>query len=221
MKVIKIFLASSIEDLALDRLHVGAFFNQLNNIYRKRDIGFELIMCEDYDNSIALGGKQKEYDREIRESELVFFLFFRKVGDYTKHEFEVAMEAFKDRKKPKIITYFKDVTSVDEAAQEVQAFMQLLDREIGHYYNTYGHVDTLKLGILMQIKLLQLDDAKIELKNGEVSLNGQTVVKAENVPLLHGNQTLRELTAERKRLQEELDRCRSVPDRGETQVLGL
>ena len=210
MKRIKIFLASSIEDLREDRLQVGDFFGQLNEIYLDSGVHFSLIKCENYDNSIALGGKQQQYDREIRESELVFFLFFRKVGDYTKHEFEVAMEAFKDRKKPKIITYFKDVTSVDEAAQEVQAFMQLLDREIGHYYNTYGHVDTLKLGILMQIKLLQLDDARIELKNGEVSLNGQTVVKAENVPLLHGNQTLRELTAERKRLQEELDRCRSV-----------
>lgn len=210
MKVIKIFLASSIEDLALDRLHMGAFFNQLNNIYRKRDIGFELVMCEDYDNSIALGGKQEEYDREIRESELVFFLFFRKVGEYTKHEFEVALEAFKDRKKPKIVTYFKYVTSADEAAQEVQAFMQLLDQEFGHYYNTYGHIDTLKLGVLMQIKLLQLDSSEVKLQDGMVCLNEEPMVKAENVPLLHGNQTLRELTAERKRLQEALNRCRSA-----------
>ena len=93
MKKIKIFLASSIEDLKEDRLQVGDFFRQLNEIYFDSGIHFSLIKCEDYDNSIVSGGKQREYDREIAESELVFFLFFRKVGDYTRHEFEVALEA--------------------------------------------------------------------------------------------------------------------------------
>ena len=61
----------------------------------------------------------------------------------------------------------------------------------------------------MQIKLLKLDSAQIKLEDGEVRLNGQAVVKAENVPLLHGNQTLRELTEKRRQLQAELNRCRS------------
>ena len=209
MKRIKIFLASAIDDLREDRLQVGDFFRQLNEIYLDSGVHFSLIKCEDYDNSIAAGGKQQQYDQEIRESELVFFLFFRKVGDYTRHEFEVALEAFKDRQKPKIVTYFKYITSMDEAAREVRDFMQMLDLEIRHYYNTYGHIDTLKLGILMQIKLLQLDSAQIKLEDGEVRLNGQAVVKAENVPLLYGNQTLRELTEKRRQLQAELNRCRS------------
>ena len=209
MKKVKIFLASSIEDLREDRLQVGDFFRQLNEIYLDSGVHFSLIKCEDYDNSLAAGGKQQEYDREIRESELVFFLFFRKVGDYTKHEFEVALESFKDREKPKIITYFKYITSLDEVAQEVRDFMQLLDQEIKHYYNTYNHIDTLKLGILMQIKLMKLDNAQIKLEDGRVHLNGQPVVKAENVPLLYGNRMLRELTEKRRQLQAALDRCRS------------
>ena len=139
----------------------------------------------------------------------MFFLFFRKVGDYTKHEFEVALEAFKDRKKPRIITYFKYINSIEEAAQEVRAFMQMLDQEVKHYYNTYGHIDTLKLGILMQIKLLKLDSAQIKLEDGAVLLNGQKVVDATNVPMLHGNETLRELTEKRRQLLAELNRRRS------------
>lgn len=35
------------------------------------------------------------------------------------------------------------------------------------------------------------------------------MVSAQNVPLLHGNQTLRELTEQRRQLQEALNRCRS------------
>ena len=145
MKKIKIFLASSIEDLREDRLQVGDFFRQLNEIYLDSEIHFSLIKCEDYDNSIVANGKQAEYDREISESELVFFLFFRKVGDYTKHEFDVALESFKTQEKPKIITYFKYVTNINEASDEIKSFMQLLDGELKHYYNTYGHIDTLKL----------------------------------------------------------------------------
>ena len=210
MKKIKIFLASSIEDLREDRVEVGDFFCQLNEIYLDSGIHFSLIKCESYDNAISIGGKQQEYDREIRESELVFFLFFRKVGDYTRHEFEVALDSFQNCQKPKIITYFKTVADAAEVAQEVQNFMRLLDGEIKHYYNTYGHIDTLKLGILMQIKLLKLDDAQIKLENGVVSLNGQPIAKAENVPMLHGNQTLRELTEQKRQLQQTLSHCRAA-----------
>ncbi len=38
MKNIKIFLASSIEDLKLDRLQIGDFFTQINGIYSKQNI---------------------------------------------------------------------------------------------------------------------------------------------------------------------------------------
>ena len=210
MKRVKIFLASSIEDLREDRLQVGDFFRQLNEIYLDSGIHFSLIKCEDYDNSIAAAGKQSQYDLEIRESELVFFLFFRKVGQYTRHEFEVALEAFRGRGKPRIVTYFKEVARAEDAVAEVQAFMHLLDREIRHYYSTYGHIDTLKLGILMQIKLLKLDSAQIKLEDGQVCLNGHPVAKAENVPLLRGNQSLQELTEKRRQLRVEMSRLRAA-----------
>ena len=53
MKKVKIFLASSIEDLREDRLQVGDFFRQLNEIYLDSGVHFSLIKCEDYDNSLA------------------------------------------------------------------------------------------------------------------------------------------------------------------------
>ena len=209
MKKIKIFLASSIDDLREDRLQVGDFFRQLNEIYLDSGIHFSLIKCEDYDNSIVANGKQAEYDREISESELVFFLFFRKVGDYTKHEFDIALESFKTKEKPKIITYFKYVTNINEANDEVKLFMQLLDGELKHYYNTYGHIDTLKLGILLQIKLMSLDASEFKIQDGEVLLNGNSIVKTANVPILNGNKTLHELTQKKQELQALLSECRT------------
>ncbi|MBQ8146852.1 MAG: tetratricopeptide repeat protein [Clostridia bacterium] len=210
MKKIKIFLASSIEDLKDDRLFVGDFFRQLNEIYIDSGVHFSLIKCEDYDNSIATGGKQSQYDKEIRDSELCFFLFYRKAGEYTKHEFEVALEAFKGEGKPKIITYFKTVQTENEVYEDVAAFMERLSTELNHYYNKYDHIDTLKLGILMQIKMLKLDSSEIALTDGEIKVNGQALIKAENVPMLKGNKTLDELTRRKKELGASLDEARKL-----------
>ena len=169
-------------------------------------------MCNDFDDAINLAGKQSEYDAAIRDSELVFFLFFRKVGEYTKHEFEVAMEAFKNQNKPKIVTYFKTVNDTREVEEEVRAFMEMLDVDLHHYYNTYGHIDTLKLGMLMQIKLMKLDQVQsvLSIQDGAVQFNGKTVAKSENIPLLNGHQTLRELTEKKRELQQAVFACREA-----------
>ena len=173
MKKIKIFLASSIEDLKIDRLEVGDFFGLLNDIYISHDIFFSLVKCEDYDNAIAANGKQSQYDAEIRDSELIFFLFFKTVGDYTKHEFDVALESFLSHGKPKISVYFKSPT--DEATAEVKEYMNTLTMEKNFHYNIYENIDTLKLGIIMQIKCMYPECSDIDICGGKVYLNGRVV----------------------------------------------
>ncbi len=193
MKKVKIFLASSITDLKLDRLEVGDFVRQLNEIYFDRGVQFFLIKCDDYDNAIASGGKQAELDAEIRASELCFFLFFRKVGEYTRHEFDIALDAFRTSQKPKIVTYFKYVDSPDEAEGSVKAFMQMLDGELRHYYNIYQSIDTLKLGMLMQIKLMGLDAEEPTVENGKVIFGGKTIADTAALPVFAGNKSLTSL----------------------------
>ena len=212
MKKIKIFLASSITDLYDDRLAIGDFFRQLNEIYIDLGVHFSLIKCEDYDNSIALSGKQSQYDGEIRDSELCFFLFFRKIGEYTLHEFDVALEAFKKNGRPKIVTYVKYIDDIQNAPEEVVAFMKRLDGEMRHYYNTYGHIDTLKLGVLMQIKLLGLDVSKendVSVKDGKVVFMGESLLSTENIPIFSGNEGLAQLTERKKQITAELNEARS------------
>ncbi len=202
-KIVKLFLASSITDLKEDRLYLGDFFNTLNNIYENRDLFFKLIKCETYDNSIALEGKQAQYDAEICDSELCFFLFFKKVGDYTRHEFEVAMESFRATHKPKVVTYIKYVNSLDEVQQDVKAFMGELETNLKHYYSVYDHIDTLKLQMLLQIQNLGLDSSVLDMKNGEFLLNGKTVTTCEHVPMFAGNAEYGALQAEYQQVNEE------------------
>ncbi|MCD7854283.1 MAG: tetratricopeptide repeat protein [Clostridiales bacterium] len=201
MRIIKIFLASSIDDLRSDRLEVGDFIQQLNNIYIKSNLYFKLIKCESYDKALNIVGKQFEYDDEIRESELIFFLFYLKVGDYTKHEFEVALESFRLSEKPKIITYFKYVKTVEEIGSDVKSFMNVLDNNLKHYYNTYQSIDTLKLGIIMQIKLLNLDSAVIDIEKGKLRINGSEFANAENIPMFGKNENLLTLKKQLKEVE--------------------
>ena len=196
MKKIKIFLASSITDLKYDRLEIGDFIRQLNDAYIDRDVYFSLIKCEDYDNSIVQEGKQAELDNEIANSELVFFLFFQKVGEYTRHEFDIALDAYRSKQTPKIVTYFKYVNSIDEVTGDVMSFMQMLDGEIKHYYNTYQCIDTLKLGMILQIKQLSLDAEEPKVKDGKVLFGDVEVCETKNVPLFACNESIEKLKQE-------------------------
>ncbi len=202
MKRIKIFLASSIEELRLDRLEIGDFFDRLNGIYHDRGIDLRLIKCENYDNAIAVNGKQSEYDDEIRDSELVFFLFFKKVGEVTRHEFEVAVESFKEKDKPRIVTYFKYINSLDEVTDDVKAFMGMLANEMNHYYNSYKDIDTLKLGMLMQIQLFTPAVGDIKIEEEKITLNGEEFVSTKAIPAFSGNKNLQQLKEELKDVNE-------------------
>lgn len=191
-KQINIFLASSINDVAYERTEIGDFFGKLNNAYRKKGIYLNLIKCEQCDSSISLNGKQYEYDNMIRESDMVFFVFFNTVGEYTIHEFFVANENMKKYGNPQIITYFRYIDSLDNVNNLVKTFMDTV-KETNNYYNIYNETDTLKLGILMQIKRLNIDDSEISIKNGRMYINDSCVLNVRKAPIFTKNTNLAKL----------------------------
>ncbi len=204
MKRIRIFLASSIVDLKFDRIEIGNFFRQLNDIYIESGVYFDLVMCEDYDNGISLEGKQSEFDKLLCDSDLVFFLFFSKVGEYTKHEFDIALESYKTKQKPKIVTYFKCVDEADMVAEDVKSFMNMLDTELRHYYNVYREIDTLKLGIFMQIKLMRLDSTELAIENGKLMYGKTQIAETKNIPMFGANDKLNRVRREYEEAEEKL-----------------
>ena len=206
---IKIFLASSTVELCDDRIKIGDFFNQLNDLYFDNGIHFDLIKCEDFDKAVAIGGKQSQLDDAIRDSELCFFVFFKKVGDATKHELEIAIENFKKTKtKPQIVTYFKYIGDFDEVSNDVKEIADMLDSELGHYYNVYSNVDTLKLGILMQIKLMKLDYVSTEFRDGKAFTKNAEIANLDNIPIFSKNDNLQNLKKEFRQLEEKYAKLR-------------
>lgn len=96
---LRIFLASSINEFRIDRLAIGDFILRLNQIYNRakdsdKNIRFVLEKCEYYDEYIAIDGKQSEYDEIIPQCNIMCLLFGKTIGDYTKHEFDIAYKSF-------------------------------------------------------------------------------------------------------------------------------
>ncbi|MBR3864090.1 MAG: hypothetical protein IKJ19_03100 [Clostridia bacterium] len=196
MKKIKIFIGSSIIELKNDRIEIGNFFRQLNDLYLDNGLYFKLVMCEDYSDDINIEGKQSQYDKEILDSDLSIFIFYKQVGVYTEHEFELAYNNFKKELRPKILTVFKCANESNEIIEDVKFFADKLDKELKHYYKTYSNTDSLKLWLIMQIKSMGLDQSMVEFKGGKVLVNGESIAVYSNAPAFSNHEELAKLKKE-------------------------
>ncbi|MBR2861810.1 MAG: tetratricopeptide repeat protein [Clostridia bacterium] len=190
MKKINIFLASSIVEFAQERMAIENFIRNVSDSFEDNyNVKLQPLLCENLDDAYTLVRKQEEYNQKIRESDFCFFIFFTKVGTYTREEFSVAREQFEQSGKPKIYTYFKIVPE-GEAEQSVYDFMAELDKTFSHYYGTFSHIDTVKLRILLSLKLQEMDYLKLSTQNGKCLVDGEEVLSLKNVSEFANNQLL-------------------------------
>jgi hypothetical protein len=103
MKVIKLFLASSIVE---SEHELSAYINSLNKIYVPRDIFFELTVYEELSNALAKARKRAEYNESIQNSQYFYVIFDTKASTDAIEEFDVALKSFQESGAPKIYTYF-------------------------------------------------------------------------------------------------------------------
>lgn len=203
MKFIKIFLASSIVEFEKERRQLGDFVRSLNDTYVKRGIYFELIMCEDLTNSLAAERKQQEYNQSIRESQYFYVLFGRNAGAYTVEEFDVALEQFQASGSPRIFTYFLNLPEGERPEQSVTDFMERLDKQLGHYYSTFVHMDAIKLNLLLELVRDPDLNSQVKFEDGQAVLGDQPVLSLEHVPLYSRNETVQQLLKRQEALNEE------------------
>lgn len=85
MKVIKLFIASSIIDFKDERILIGNFIQNFNTEINSEGICVKLFLCEDESTNC-----QSIYDRKIEECNIFLALINEKIGPYTLHEIEVA-----------------------------------------------------------------------------------------------------------------------------------
>ena len=203
MKNIKIFLVPSSDAVMGDMTEVRDFFRQLNEMYFDSGINFSILNANEM--------TENELNEHVADSDLSFFLFFEDVSDYMRSCFDIFFESFKKTDKPKIVTYFKYTESPNDMTDAVREFSQMLGNELRHYYNNYNSIDTLKLGILMQIKVMRLDASQITISDdGMICLNGQPVADTSRIPMFEFNDRLNELKSRYDELTKEWGRLRTL-----------
>ncbi len=192
MKKVKIFLASSIVELPEEKIHLGDFFNFLNEHYLDKGIHFSLVQCET--DPVAMVDQQLlTYNPEIQDSDLCLFIFFKKAGDDTQHEFEIALDNYQKTGKPYILTTIKQLNDSNNFTQEVLDFMNKLDQELKHFYHFYSNLDQLKLWIIRQIMILKLDATELTIDGNFISMNGEKIADLSNIPTFTGNKELMDM----------------------------
>ena len=203
MKNIKIFLVPSSDAVMGDMTGVRDFFRQLNEMYFDSGINFSILNANEM--------TKNELKEHVADSDLSFFLFFKDVSADMRSCFDIFFESFKKTDKPKIVTYFKYTESPNDMTDAVREFSQMLGNELRHYYNNYNSIDTLKLGILMQIKVMRLDASQITISDdGMICLNGQPVADTSKIPMFEFNDRLNELKGRYDELTKEWGRLRTL-----------
>ena len=198
MKTIKVFLASS-EELEFDRMAFGNLVRRLNDIYEKRGISIKLFEWEDYDAAFNNRRKQDEYNDVVRQSDMFLALFHKSAGKFTVEEFDVATDEFKKHASPKIYVYCRDLMPGEEEGPELKEFKQRLFDELGHYWCRYNNKDSMQLHFVMQLQIVensQISDLKVE--NGNVSLEGHTIARMDNLQFAAANKDYQKMNEEMK-----------------------
>ena len=214
MRKINIFLASSLKECETERMLIENFIRKVSDGFEDAyNIKLQPLLCENFDDAYTVMRKQEEYNRKIRESDFCFFIFFKKAGEYTREEFSVAREQFEKSKKPKIYTYFKEIEE-GEAEESLISFMQELDKTFTHYYGTFSHIDTVKLRILLSIKLQEMDFLEVKIKGDDFTVDGKAVLDIRNVSEFANNESLKEMQSELEILEEEYLNLKVKYDKG-------
>ena len=171
MTKIHIFLGSSLDELHLDSETMGNYVRKLNDIYMDRDIWIQLDR----------GDELEEYNEEIQQSDIFLVLFYNQAGKDTIEQFHKALKQFQNTGAPAILTFFRQGEGYDPK-QSVLEFMDDLGEQLGHYFKKYTHIDTVKLVLLLQMKLMKLD-VPIEVEESVITVAGKQVLTLENIPM--------------------------------------
>ena len=203
MKEIKIFIGSSVDknEFEIEREKLGSFINGLNRKYIKQGIFIDLYDCETVSNKMRAEGSQKQHDDYIKnDADATFFMFFKKAGEFTLHELQVAHEALVNKNQPDIFTYFKVVGDDIEQTAEIKKAVDLIANSYGHYFSKFTDVDTIKLGMLQYIADKLNNGSSVTIYDGVFYINNTKIegIELDNIFAYQNN-------GEYKRLKKELD----------------
>ncbi len=191
MKVIKIFLASSINEFKKERNELGRFILGVNNLNIEKGIYCHLELCENYDSSIsARKRKQDDYNEFIKGSDAVFVLFCEKAGDYTVEELKLAKNCFRENGKPKVYTYFKNFDE-NHLTDEVRKAYELVKDEYKHFFGIFESIASIEVDILrVMYEIVSDDNLRLKEKDGILYIGYEPIMNINELDYIKNNRAI-------------------------------
>ena len=200
MKKIKIFIGSSIEDLAYERRDIVSFIAELNNQYIDREIYIEPYICEEKPSELRSEGSQAKHDKYITDdADAMIFMFFQKAGQYTMRELQLAREVVLNKaNNPSVFIFFKTFDDNISDSEDIKNAIDKISGEYAHYYKKFSETDTIKLELLQYLSSVLTKDNKLSIINGKVFIGSIEVndLVLSNVFAYQNNKELNNLRLE-------------------------
>ena len=209
-KTINVFLASPGE-LKNERKSFRSFVSEIDETFQRMGRPLKTRMWEGLDASYKGHPEQDEYDRLIRASQMFLALFHTVGGEFTIHEFDVALKEFKKNKQtPKIYVYMKALQEGEKIDSKLEKFQKRLEnKKMGLYWTTYSSQDSLHLHFLQQLLIVYADGlSNLKVEDGTVKLWDMDVAKMSNLPFAADNKEYNQLKEELEKLPNEIEKAR-------------
>lgn len=157
IKKIKIFLASSSE-LSKEREALKHFCYDETKKNIHKNIFFDLVIWEDLKHSFAGDRIQDYLNQKLLECDIVICLFYKKLGNFTKEEFDIAYDHFKAGQKPKYIyAFFKsgqvEIDDIDKEILKIKELQESIEKS-EQIYKKFDSIDSLILQTKEQIEFI-------------------------------------------------------------------
>lgn len=140
IKTIKCFIAGSTQ-LERERDGLRAAISIIYNKWQSKNFNILSYTFEDFERRVIEGGPQQIYDHFItNEADWAIFIMDTHIGEITANEFNKALNAFKENKKPKILIFSK---YYDVYSSEITELQKLID-SVDQYWISYQDINNLK-----------------------------------------------------------------------------
>ena len=203
-KFYKVFLASS-NELSDDRKHFFLYKDKVNKIIEKFGYQIQVERWEITDPAFPSGRGQDEYNKLLKDCDECIVLFWKKRGNFSEEELDVAFEGFKNGEKPNRLTvYFKEVEEKYVEPDLIEFKKDFLKKYGERFYASYRGIEGVESDFLLFFIGKNLPAAKLSIQDSKIMLDGQELGNVSNLSLAYNNKSYQKLSKEVLDLEKDL-----------------
>lgn len=204
LKIYKVFLASS-NELLDDRKHFFLYKDKVNKIIEKFGYQIQVERWEITDPAFPSGRGQDEYNKLLKDCDECIVLFWKKRGNFSEEELDVAFEGFKNGENPNRLTvYFKEVKEKHVEPDLIEFKKDFLKKYGERFYASYRDIEGVESDFLLFFIGKNLPAAKLSIQDSKIMLDGQELGNVSNLSLAYNNKPYQKLSKEVSDLEKDL-----------------